>query len=85
MKVIAKVREFPVHAGSSQKVYWYDIRRNNDMSTESIIKVGGISKEFAIGTKELSIKKKGPHVAITGGEDYIEGAGSGITRDIKGL
>jgi hypothetical protein len=54
------------------------------MSTETIIKVGGISKEFAI-------KKKGPHVAITGGEDYIggedfiEGAGDGITRDIKGL
>jgi hypothetical protein len=59
------------------------------MSTETIIKVGGISKEFAI--------KKGPHVAITGGEtniggddyiggeDFIEGAGEGITRDIKGL
>lgn len=36
------------------------------MSTETIIKVGGISKEFAI-------KKKGPYVAITGGEDYIGG------------
>jgi hypothetical protein len=60
------------------------------MSTETIIKVGGISKEFAI-------KKKGPHVAIgggssniggedyIGGEDFIEGAGDGITRDIKGL
>ena len=53
------------------------------MSTETIIKVGGISKEFA-----------GPHFAIgggtgnsgiSGGEDFIEGAGDGITRDIKGL
>jgi len=62
------------------------------MSTETIIKVGGISKEFAI-------KKKGTHVAIgggssniiggedyLGGEDFIEGAGEGITRDdIKSL
>jgi len=56
------------------------------MSTETIIKVGGISKEFAI-------KKKGPHVAITGGEDYIGGEdfiGGGSSsieghRDIKGL
>ena len=57
------------------------------MSTETIIKVGGITQ----GTKELSIKKKGPHVAITGGEDYIGGedfiggGSSSITRDIKGL
>jgi len=57
------------------------------MSTETVIKVGGITQ----GTKELSIKKKGPHFAITGGgnsniggEDYIEGTGV-ITRDIKGL
>ena len=63
------------------------------MSTETIIKVGGITQ----GTKELSIKKKGPHVAIgggsssiggedyIGGEDFIGGGSGDIHRDIKGL
>ena len=53
------------------------------MSTETIIKVGGITQ--------------GPPISLIGGEDYIggedfiggetniEGAGEGITRDIKGL
>jgi hypothetical protein len=48
------------------------------MSTETIIKVGGITQ----GTKELSIKQK--EFAI-GGEDWIEGAGSGISRVVPSL
>lgn len=61
------------------------------MSTETIIKVGGI-------TKEVVIKKKGPPISIiSGGEDWIGGGSSNIggetyiggedfiARDIKGL
>ncbi len=58
------------------------------MSTESIIKVGGITSEEG--------RRRGPPISLIhketiggedyiGGEDFIEGAGDGITRDIKGL
>lgn len=53
------------------------------MSTETIIKVGGITR-----TKELSISGgEGGYIgggsSNIGGEDYIEGAGEGIARDVN--
>lgn len=46
------------------------------MSTETIIKVGGISKEFAIKKKGPPISiigRLGSHKETIGGEDYIGG------------